>query len=246
MANTKFIERSYGTLRNFFMFGFENPDDAQYWRKQVELGMASEVYTMPYLRSLNELHSLFVLMIDTKNLIAKNSARKSGENGILKIMSKTIKENLRKDLKNIGGAFRTEDGNTFVTNNYFILKTNKEVQVPDIQEGQKFPEGIVKMLSDIENANHFEITELPSLADVKTHIKLKKQEQEKATNVYYSLNNDSIYFYADYLASILEFLGNNSDIRCFANSNPEKQAVSPVFFTNNNGESAALCPVRKM
>ena len=245
MASTKIAERTYSVLLEFFTkntpFLNHDKDWFAFWEKQIKLGVNSEIYTNPKLRNAYTENAMFVLLVDCEAEIRAETAKSIGANDCFKVMEKTIKENAKNGQERFAGAYYTQRGDAIVTNGYYALQTNKEVVLPRVEE-ERFPVSIVGIIKKAYEENKTQVS-IPTLSELKAYIKLKKAEKTLG-EITYELGDGYVYVKADYLKRVIEFLGDNN-IECYTVWEPDRRPIAPLLFTNNSGEIAILCPVKK-
>jgi hypothetical protein len=246
MAKNLLAERTYKLLREFFL-ELDNRDGNDFWERQIALGSHSEIYLDHHARNNTPETRLFVLMVDCIEDIRQAAAKTNGIKNVDKIMNKTCKDNAKTwgGSHPLIGGYTDDEGNSYVSNSYYALKTDKEVNLPPVPQYTKFPVGIIDAIKLAKQNNH-KMIECPSLVDIKSYLRIKKAEQPKNTEVYYDwkVDGDTFSVDADYLERIIEFLG-DSNISCIAKDDAHERRNSILYFTNNNGEEAILCPVRR-
>lgn len=236
MASTELAERTYKVLYDYFMNHSEN-----FWRKQLEIGTRSEIYADKSMRDSAE-DEMFVLMLDCKEIIREETAKSRGAGNVYSVFSKTFKENAKKGREYLTYAYE-EDGKTYATNSYYALRTNKKLDLPNV-DNERFPRGVVDIINRTIANNLTHVNDVPTLSELKAYIKLKKAEQPKGTDVMYELDSGYSYVNAEYLKRIIEFLG-DSNICCYTVWEPDKRPISPLLFINDDGDCAVLCQARK-
>ena len=248
MASTVLAERTYKLLREYFLEQ-DVMNNNDFWKKEIALGNHSNIFINHHLRNSTTEARLFVLMVDCMEDIRQAEAKANGIKSIDKIMNKTCKENAKRygNYHPLIGGYMDDEGYQYVSNSYYGLKTDKPVNLPPVPSSTTFPQGIIDIINS-QKEKCDKLIPCPSLSSVKSHIRLSKAELPKGVAVHYKFidagNDNSTWVDAEYLARVIEFLGDNN-IHCYTTSEEIYQKTTAMYFTNEHGEEAVLCPVKK-
>lgn len=166
--------------------------------------------------------------------IREAEAKKSGKLDSLKACKRILKTASKLNKPTLE-CTKIIDGCQYIMDGYRLVKLSKPLPLPKLPDGMNFPD-VLKLLPTHKKDISLE---LPDLAELKTYIKLQKLEhkKEKGYTVFYDFGEDLPFVNAEFLADILEILPG-------ATATVNKNQYDMLYFTDDNGDAALLCPVR--
>ena len=195
-------------------------------------------------RDLTPEFTLANLMIDLREDIAATEMKASGRRSVLSGCKRILKTAEKEfSHSSLTRAWIGQDGRQYFCSGYHAvaLVTPLDVPMQDPAEASR-NSGLEQQLNDVP-ARCIPV-ELPSLATVKTHLKICKAAHEyfvdnkKAKTVVWDFGPGIGLVNAQYLADILEALPGANCV------SPEGSDIKPFFFRDDAGNSAILLPVR--
>lgn len=242
MSNSGITEKAYSVLTRYFQFDNVINDGID-WKEEIRRGQNSIFRTDGHYRNTNINAQLFNLLMDAEEDIRISTMKRSGYKNIGTVMNKVCKENA-KDFslpRYLSGGYKDDLGNWYVMTPYYILKTDKEVALPDIPAGQKYAD-VVSLFRKQKETNRIPVDDLPDFTDLKLQIKARKAATGSSKEIIFRFPKSGICVNAKYLERIYEFMG-GENVHAFT-CDSEKRKTTPIILTNYNGEEAMLCTVR--
>lgn len=169
--------------------------------------------------------------------IRMETARHAGTASIVRAANRIIKNVAESKRQTIGGA-AMQNGRMCVCDGYRAVRFSSRLPLPEVENPAAFLD-----LDKVIPVEKFTVpVELPSLSEVKNALKISRASWTGKRGNYcplpWALCDGGIFVNPQYLVDMLEALPG-----CQAFTVGEKAAVSPLYFTAENGDGVLL-PVR--
>lgn len=187
------------------------------------------------------------LVLDLQNDLRTEEAKKSGKNKALAAAKRILKHSAKYSPKEVTHyAQEYDDGTQCVMDGYHAVKFAAKNKLPlePMPESIRKSNDLFPIDGCIPRNNNYEV-ELPSISDLKSHIKISKAENKAVkyssgrTGVMYDFGDGLPLVNAEYLLDIMECL---PEAKAYLNGNcKDKRAI---YFTDGENEGV-LMPCNK-
>ena len=225
-------ETLYKALYSYSKGEIENLDD-QLKRFSNENITASNVISIR-----GDQYMLINLLVALQQEIREKANKKAGKGNISKAMQAVIKSipDYRPSLK---GYFLSGENKDILTvcDGFRIIRSFESFEVGELVEGAD-----ITSIMDTAKKDSTEKLELPTLGELKAHIKLKKAEQysRKAKYIIYDFGEDLPVVNAEYLFDILTAF---PEARAYKKAG-QAGIIDAIYFEAEGGDGVLL-PLRK-
>lgn len=191
-----------------------------------------------YAPNVSKAPELEALVQSLREEIALAEQKKAGKPNRFKAalrVSKRINKDLKDSRPGLAGAFTWEDGKQYLFHSYFAARFDEPFDgLVEAGEGGK-PSSLVKMF---ENYNSRLPVDLPSLAELKTKLKLDKAEGNLDDRGWSLCELDDVFYNTDLLIQCVEMV---EPTEAYFSSDGK----FPMLVMFGEGAQAVLCPIRR-
>ena len=234
MKTERMIERLYAIAR------LMESDDCYMFEQNVKKNAHIDIdYSLPI--------QLANLVLDLQNDLRAEEAKKSGKNKALAAAKRILKNSVKYSPKEVTHyAQEYDDGTQCVMDNFHAVKFAAKNKLPlePMPESIRKSNDLFPIDQSIPRKNNYKV-ELPSVSDLKSHIKISKAENKAVkyssgrTGVMYDFGEGLPLVKAEYLLDIMECL---PEARAYLNGNCKDKGA--IYFTDGENEGV-LMPVYK-
>lgn len=176
------------------------------------------------------------LIAEIKGEIIAEEAKKNGRAGTLSACKRIIKRGKTQYRDALAGAWIDKNGRECVCDGFCAVRINTPLGLEKIPAGVD-PLDLERLIFDNARLNMGDALELPTIAELKAYIKIKKAENK--TGVIWDFGENLPAVNAQYLLDVLEALPG-----AVATPSSRRPFVTAIYFTSDNGDGALL-PIRK-
>ena len=234
MKTERMIERLYAIAK------LMESDDCYMFEQNVKKNTHIDIdYSLPI--------QLANLVLDLQNDLRAEEAKKSGKNKALTAAKRILKNSVKYSPKEVTHyAQEYDDGTQCVMDNFHAVKFAAKNKLPlePMPESVRKSNDLFPIDQSIPRKNNYKV-ELPSVSDLKSHIKISKAENKAVkyssgrTGVMYDFGEGLPLVKAEYLLDIMECL---PEARAYLNGNCKDKGA--IYFTDGENEGV-LMPVYK-